>query len=260
MVLVGLLSALSLSSACAPVTISPATPTPSAAKVLADIRRPPAVQTLEAWGKNRLFEGNEKWSAEMAMILKRPNKIRLEGFSPFGTSLYSLTVDHGEVTFFVPSERKAYKGTASPATMAHFFALPLEPADVLDVLIGKVPLCGDRALDIHADGTHWVLEVPCEQEGWLQQIRVRPDDLQMDGFSYYGLQGTELLKVEWKAFQSYRDTKVPTEIVMAMPEKQQRLQLVLYEFELNVGLSDDRFVTQLPPNTEVLPLSYQALP
>lgn len=238
---------------CAPRQVALPSPLPSADDVIKKIGRADAVHTLRAWGTSKWKRDNRKGSAEVAIILQRPDRFRLEGLSPLGSSLYSLVIQGEELLLFVPSEKRVYRGAASPRLMARLFSLPLKAEEALGVLSGRVPLCRGRDKRVYGEGDRLILEMICEPHGWLQKVPLDPRNMDPMGFQLQDPSGQEILVVTWKDFQREGEARVPTEILVEMPSSKHMLRFRIDELEINAPIPQERFQLILPPDTEVQP-------
>jgi hypothetical protein len=208
-------------------------------------------RSLQAWGTSKWQDGDEKVSSQIALILQSPDRLRVEGFSLFGSSIYSLLIAGDEVSFLIPSERLLYREEASSQLMERFFSLPLEPGDVLDVFHGKVPLCSTRDGRLYREERLVVLEIDCMGNGSVQKVFLEPPSLDPQGFSLNDAQGKEVLRVKWTGFEKHDDVRVPTRILVEMPAKKRLLRLKMEEIEINSAIEEKAFQMKIPPGTQV---------
>jgi hypothetical protein len=213
------------------------------------------VRSLKAWGNIKVTRKGERESADHAILMRRPDALRVEGVSPLGSSVYSLLILRGEIELFVPSEGKAYRGAATAQVLERLFALPMSPEAALSVLCGRVPLCPVGEATVEKEGALYALEVACEDGGWRQRVRLDPTHLDPVRLSLRDPLGREVLVVAWSGFRSSGDTRIPTEIQVDLPLKGDRLSLRLEDFDVNPQVPEDRFRLIIPPGTKILPLS-----
>ena len=241
---------------CAPSVVTPSVSLPLPEYLIQRLQREDEkVRTLKAWGSLKITRKGERVSADHAILLRRPDALRLEGVSPLGSSVYSLLMLRGEIELFIPSEGKAYRGEATSRVLERLFSLPMTPEETLSVLCGRVPLCPAAEASVEREGEFVALQVLCQSGGWNQRVRFDPMYLEPVGFSLQDPSGRDVLVVAWRAFRSEGGTSIPTEIQVELPQKGDRLSLRLVEFDLNLQVPEERFRLIIPPGTEILPLS-----
>ncbi len=239
---------------CAPKVVSLPTVIPPSREIAERLKQEDAkISTLRAEGVLRWKRGGQKGRAEHAMVLKRPAMLRLEGFTPLGTSAYSLTIHDGELQLFVPSEARVYRGLANPQSLARFLSLPLEPEQAVSVLCGRVPLCAYPDAAVLGEEGWVVLEMVCPS-GWSQRVRLHPEGLSPAAISFLDASGQRVLEVVWSEFREVGELRMPTQIRVDMPPTGDALSVELQELEVNIPVSESAFRLLLPPGTETSPL------
>src|SRR5206468_3129263 len=89
-------------------------------------------------GRARLKTGiSELWVRE-AVLVRRPDAIRIDVLSPFGLAL-AVGVKGDLLWAYPPARGTRYEGRATPANLVRFLGAPIEVADVVDVLLGVPP-------------------------------------------------------------------------------------------------------------------------
>jgi len=239
---------------CAPRIL----PTPEAIPSLGEIagrlqQEDGKLATLRATGVLRWKRQGKTGRADHAMVLKRPGMLRLEGFTPLGTSAYSLIIHDGEMEVFIPSEARVYRGPATPQTLTRYLSIPLGPAEAISVLCGRVPLCPHEDASVGIEDDSILLEVNCPS-GWAQRVRLDHRMSLPTALSFSDPSGQRVLEVAWGEFQLVGDTHVPTRIRVEMLATGDTLSVALEEVEVNVSLQEGAFRPPLPPGTEVSPL------
>jgi hypothetical protein len=111
---------------------------PASAEQLLDSveARRAAITTLRA--RARLRTGlSALWTRE-ALLVRRPDQVRIDVLSPFGLAL-AVGIRGGLLWAYPPSEATRYEGAATPESLARFLGAPVAVADVVDVLLGVPP-------------------------------------------------------------------------------------------------------------------------
>jgi hypothetical protein len=213
------------------------------------------VRTMQAFGSLRWSRGGEKGSVDHAIIIRRPDALRLEALTPMGPALFSLVLRMGKVELFAPSESKVYQGDASVELMERFFALPLKPQEAMAVLCGRVPICAVQRATSRAEGDLLLLDITCQSEGWTQRIRVEPTTQDVVGFNILDPSGDVVFSVNWGDFLEVDGVRLPGEVRAEMPSKGNSLIVRYKDVEVNAPISEERFQLRIPPGTDIRPLS-----
>jgi hypothetical protein len=95
-----------------------------------------SVTSLRA--RARLRTGLSTLWVHEALVVKRPEAVRIDVLSPFGLAL-AVGVDDGRLWAYPPAERTRYEGPATPASLGRFLGTSVAVPDVVDVLLGVPP-------------------------------------------------------------------------------------------------------------------------
>ncbi len=109
----------------------------TAEELLGDLAaRRAAVTSLRARG--RLKNGlTGLWTRE-ALLVRRPDAVRIDVLSPFGLAL-AVGVQGSLLWAYPPAESTRYEGPASAANLTRLLGAPVEVGDVVEVLLGLPP-------------------------------------------------------------------------------------------------------------------------
>lgn len=131
------MAAVSLAGCAARAPAPPLPPAVEPAAVLAalDARRA-AVRSLRA--RTRLRAGLAGAWTRQAVLVRRPDAVRVDVFSPFGLAL-ALGVQGPVLWAYPPAEATRYEGEATPGNLTRLLGAPLEVGDLVDVLLGVPP-------------------------------------------------------------------------------------------------------------------------
>ena len=95
-----------------------------------------AVTSLRA--RARLRSGLEGLWTRQAVVVDRPDRIRVDVLTPMGLAL-ALGTDRSRLWAYQPSERTRYEGGATPQNLVRLLGAPLALTDVVDILLGLPP-------------------------------------------------------------------------------------------------------------------------
>jgi hypothetical protein len=223
---------------------APLRPT-SAGELLSSLdARRAAVSTLRA--RARLRAGLEGvWTRE-ALLVRRPDALRIDVLTPFGLAL--AVGARGDVLWaYPPAERTRYEGAATAANLTRFLGAPLEVTDIVDILLGVPPardVTGTPELAVTGDGEYRLTLPLAEgtQTIWFAGHTlavVRAEESRA---------GAVALRV---AFDDYRDG-FPHALDIGAPTSGATVRLAYDQVEPNAPLEGALFAP--PPAARVLPL------
>jgi hypothetical protein len=111
---------------------------PSTAVELLDAlaARRAAVTTLRA--RAHLKSGVSGLWVREAVVVRRPDEIRIDVLSPFGLAL-AIGVAGDRLWAYPPARATRYEGDASPENLVRFLGAPVAVPDVVDLLLGVPP-------------------------------------------------------------------------------------------------------------------------
>ncbi len=85
---------------------------------------------LRRGGSTRRFTG--------VLLIRTPDAVRFEALSPFGTPFLLLTVADGTLTTYSVADHRALVGPANRETTGRWLGVPLDPEDLVGLLLGRV--------------------------------------------------------------------------------------------------------------------------
>jgi hypothetical protein len=195
------------------------------------------------------YSGPEgKKSFQEAVVVRRPDHLRLETLSPLGAILI-VTVNGREIIGFHPREALFFRGESSRENLLRYTQVSLELEELTSLLVGLPP--------VESGGT-W--------EGDQNSISKagrggRKDTVVFDPASVVPIKWERSApdgKTEVSAtFSDYSSTPAglfPLRIVFEAPMQRRRLEIRYQEPELNVSLPFDLFVQKKPAHATELPI------
>jgi len=134
---------LALVAACA--TAPPREPlADDARRVLARLAERYAEFTdMRALADVALRKGGERQRLRGVLLVLAPSSVRFEALSPFGPPLIVVTVHEGQVTAYDAVQNEAHVGPADAETISKVLGLPLDPDDLVSVLVGRLAVPRD---------------------------------------------------------------------------------------------------------------------
>ncbi|MEI7589733.1 MAG: hypothetical protein WCJ49_00210 [Deltaproteobacteria bacterium] len=90
---------------------------------------------------------NEAIAYKVAIVIVKPDKLRIEVLPPWGTPILLLCVNNGNVSAFVPYANKYYTGKITKALTNDYLPVPVEIAELIDILMGQTIGLSDMTFD-----------------------------------------------------------------------------------------------------------------
>jgi len=242
----GLLAGCAVPEPAPPAPEPRPAPAPALAPRLAE--RAQAFRSLRSLARVSYGVSRERGAFDAAVLVRRPHRLRLEAFSLVGAALI-VTVDDGEVTGFLPSEARYYRGRTSRENLFRATQILLELDEMVGLLMGLPPVDFGAKWDKDAQ----VLR-RARPDGGADVLTLDPDGASLAGWRRLGPDGTP----EYVAtFEDYSDTpfgRFPLKITLETPPLQRFYQIRYDKPELNVTLPESHFVQKLPEGAVRVPL------
>ncbi|TMA10121.1 MAG: hypothetical protein E6J89_11210 [Deltaproteobacteria bacterium] len=189
-----------------------------------------------------------KGSFQEAVVVRRPDRLRLETLSPLGAILI-VTVNGQEIIGFHPREALFLRGKSSKENLLRYTQVPLELHELTLLLIGLPPV------EIHG---RW------EGEGNSIYRDIgggRKDAVAFDPALVVPIKWERSRdggEIELRAiFSDYSSTPAgsfPLKISVEAPAQQRWVEIRYQEPELNATFPSDLFVQEKPGNVKELPI------
>jgi hypothetical protein len=206
--------------------------------------------TLQGVAKVRVQTAERSVSGTQVLLAERPDRLRAETLSPFGTPLLVLAADGRDLGVWLPGENLYYGGPATPENLSRFTRLPLHAADLVDILLARPPVIAHRQLTtflLPAGG--WRVELVAGSRGQhllfdgnrrLREVRyLKGEELQLQ--LAYGDAGPE-------------PQALPRRIDLEVPGEKVRASLIFTELATDRPPRPGTFTLAVPPGAAVVRL------
>lgn len=182
------------------------------------------------------------------VIAKKPDKLRAEILSPFGTPLVSLTTSDGQLGVLLAAKNLYYTGAATPENLAQFVHIPLNVSDLVSLLLYQPPLIEaweEEAFDLKDGG--WLLV----RHGTLQRQELVFDrGRQLVEVAYF-MNNDLKIKAAYAKF-SVQGRLYPALLSLEIPEKYLTVSLDFSDIETNGRLQSGVFEVRAPVGAKVV--------
>ena len=199
------------------------------------------VDSVQGLAKVKVHTPEKTLNGTQVILAEKPNRLRAETLSPFGSPLLLLAADGENLGVLLPGQNLFYTGAATPANLGRFVRIPLQLKDLVSLLLYQPPLIKARTEEAFK-----LLD-----EGWLlvrynsqrRQELTFNNDRQLVDVSYYD-KNELFLQLSYGNFAEEGE-RFPRRFGIELPEEQITASLKFSDLETNGTLRPDIF--QLTP-------------
>jgi outer membrane biogenesis lipoprotein LolB len=226
-------------------------PLPSAAELLdAVAARRSAIVSLRSMARLRYTSPEETRSAKQVIAAARPDRLRFEVLSPFG-SVFVLTTDHGGLAAYVRDESTFYRGSASAENLYRYTQVDLPVGAAVDLLLGTPPIPAVRDGVVSRDEgliKLWQDSGDTTHETWFSSalLPVRYEWHDRDGYLH--------LRASFDDYREVDHINLPMRLTLEQPDLQRSIEIDLRDPEVNPPLANAVFALQAPPGSRIVDL------
>lgn len=240
---------------------APAPPPPAGAPadaqaiVAADAARRQALRGLRAWARLVYESPAESHKAKQLLVAERPDRLRLEIFSPFG-AVFALAAADGVLTAYDRGAATVYRGAASAENLRRYTQMDLPVAAAVDLLLGTPPLDAAAPGVVSLDAGALELWRGTGDGGarvtWYSPalLPLRYEERDRDG--------RVRLRATYDDYAPVDGVPVATQLRIELPPSQQRIGVTLSDVEVNPALDATAFALPTPDGGAVVDLDGSA--
>jgi outer membrane lipoprotein-sorting protein len=135
------------------------------------------IQGLKGLAHVTVSSPKKNFSVQQVLLARQPAFLRSESLSPLGIPQFYLATDGRELTFYHPGENRYYHGPATARHLTSTMDLPLEPQEIVALLLGGLPLIAYETASVRQDPQEglWVLDLSCLSRGEEQSFWIHPE-------------------------------------------------------------------------------------
>ncbi|PLY04043.1 MAG: hypothetical protein C0624_06355 [Desulfuromonas sp.] len=238
-----LLLLLSLAGGCAKPVLEPLELYPGLGEeLLLKVKQQNArFQTLKGMASIKLRYGTRSMNFSNALVLQKPDRLRLEILSPFGASYLQASSDGERLSLYVPTKGRFYTGPPSSENLQLLTQMPIELEQMISLLLYEVPLLSGPVVAVEARGQEgYVLTL--QQGDRRQQLQFDRAKRLVGSYWYRG----DLLDIEITYADFVYGSNFPAKIRLEQPRLEALLQTSFEDPETNVVI-DPRLFSLTPP-------------
>ncbi len=234
-----------------PPAREPTGPLPEAADIRAAVAaRRTALRGLRAWARLQYESPEEAHRAKQLLVAERPDRLRLEVFSPFGT-VFVLTAADGALAAYDRDSATVYRGTDSADNLRRYTDVALPVQGAVDLLLGTPPLDPAAVSTVSVDGN--AIRLRADRRDGAEVIWLSPE---LDPLRYetQDADGRVRLRATFGGWTAIDGVRVPTQVGFEMPASQRRLAVTLRDIEVNPSLPATVFALVTPADSREVQL------
>jgi outer membrane lipoprotein-sorting protein len=230
-------------------------PLPSVEEVIGNLKkRSDGIRSMRGIMNIQVRSLQRSYNVQQAFQIQKPSKIRIQTLGIFGQPVLFLTTEGSNLTIFVPSEKRAYIGDASPQNLSIGIPIPFSPPQIVKLLTGEIPIYENNGFIYEIDQDNGLLRLDTVNKN-LDFGRLR---LWIDLGKWTVVKG-ELLneredlvwKIVYNRFRYERGFNLPFYIDVEIAGGQTRASIELEDVEINPDIRDDSFRLNIPEGTEI---------
>jgi hypothetical protein len=252
-----LAAALIALSGCATVspppitTAGPANRWDGAAVIEAMAQRLVQFRSLRALARVDYSGPDGKNGFQEAVLVQRPDRLRLETLTMLGAVLI-VTVNDKEIVGYHPREGLFLRGVQSKANLFRYTQIPLELDEITMLLMGLPPVDPKLAWRQEQSGVVFLAN------GLKRDlVAFASDQAVPTQWERFNDAGAVALSARFSDYKKTPQGLFPSRIFIEAPPLGQKIDVHFEEPELNEALPADLFVQQKPVHAEELPLEAQ---
>jgi hypothetical protein len=108
----------------------------------------PAAQAVTATARIEIIHQGSRYPLKAALMMKRPDFLRVESIPVMGPPDFYLSVSGGELRVFVPQKSAFYIGRDTAWNISRFFPIPMSASEMVSLLLGTPPTDGPPVQNI----------------------------------------------------------------------------------------------------------------
>ena len=236
-------------SGCTTVSAPPTPQWESAKLIDAITERRKQFRSLRSRARVNYAGPDGKHGFDEAVLVERPNRLRLETLSMLGAILI-VTANEKEIIGYHPRDAVFVRGRSSKANLLRYTQIPLELDEITMLLAGLPP--------VDAATTPWWREgnsLMFATDGRLKDAVAFESQIAVPTqWQRYNGSGAVILTAQFSNYITTTAGLFPSKIEVEAPLQGKKLEIRFQEPELNATIPAELFSQQMPPNVREIPI------
>jgi outer membrane lipoprotein-sorting protein len=250
-----LVPALLLVCGCVPARVERPYAPPTANELLAALRaRRDQLRTLRAEARaDEMGGSSERVKVTVNLMLEREGKLRIEAESPLGGAVATLVSDGEHFALLDARQNRFMVGPARACNVARLVRVELEPAEVVDALMGGAPLDGEPT-GVSWDATQGgreVLELRAADGGTEKVLLGNGRAWDVLGAERRDRAGKVLWRLTHEGFEPHAGVRLPGRTLVEEPPHHADVRIRYRSLEPNVAPRPGVFQLEPPSGVKV---------
>jgi Domain of unknown function (DUF4292) len=189
-----------------------------------------------------------KHGFQEAVVVQRPDRLRLETLSPLGAVLI-VTANDKEIVGFYPREGVFVRGRRSKENLLRYTKIPLELDEITSLLVGLPPV--DPSTPWKQEGNTLIFSPDGRKKDAVAFESQQPVPTKWERFN---ASGAIELNAQFSDYVSTPAGLFPSRITIEAPSQKKKLEVRYQEPELNGKIPSELFTQQKPPHAQEVPI------
>ncbi len=182
-------------------------------------------------------------------FVEREARLRFDALTPASTTAATLTTDGDRFTLLDAAQRRFFTGPAEACNVSRLLRIPLDPRDIVEILLGGTPLVGPAAAARvrWSEEGYYVLTLRSPDGARTQEVHVSGDRGKLDLLSSVVRDGRGIwFAIEYEDYRRVGGVRIPETIHFEMPRQDADVRLRYDDVEVNVEIPEDAFRQTVP--------------
>ena len=180
--------------------------------------------------------------AKQLLVAERPDRLRFEVLSPFGT-VFVLAASDGTLAAYARDEATVYRGAASAENLERYAQVDLPITTAVDLLLGTPPLHPGNDAVVSLDERQVKLWQDDDRDVQVAWFSATLDPVR---YERRNDEGQVLVRATFANYLDVDGVRVATELGLELPQLQRRIDIALSDLEVNMTLADAVFSLETP--------------
>jgi outer membrane lipoprotein-sorting protein len=212
------------------------------------------VRTLRAYAKVHLEGPRRKSSFSEAIVVARPDRLRLDTVGPFGRVFSILAADASALRFVSPGDRRIYQGPPTAENLGRFLPFALNLEDVVSVLLGGLPVPASTPT-VHYDEKEAALVVRLEnRSGSVSLATLDARTLDLRRLQLIDPPPRLAAVLDYEGWRPEGGVSFPSRISIRVPSRDLSVTVRFEKLEPNAPLDEGLFAPRVPPGFATIPI------
>lgn len=212
-------------------------------------RQNASLKTFKGLGKAKVWQkGQLKIDERVAWIGSEGNKLSIV-LMISGFPAVKMTSDGKWFYYYEAGQGKPIykKIPATEASLKHLISIPIQAADIIDLLAGRVPLRDYDSAALYAQdgGQGYILALKKAWWGIVEEIHLDETKRRVRSVEYYNRIGSLIYRARFEEMQMVNGYQVPARLGISNGDDTD-FQLDVYRYETDVPVTASMFVLKPP--------------